>query len=275
MKQKDTPQSSRSSRRTLNLKQNKSSSEHQSVDRGAETLVASVGLSPESLNSYPVEAVERIFGYRFKNRLLLEEALTHRSLVDLNSGKRTHYERLEFIGDAVLGLGISKLLYASHPEESEGQLSRLRAAAVRAVSLSQIARKLELGQFIRMSRSEIDTGGREKDSILADIVESILGAIFLDSDFNRVFEVISEIFSGILNKLDSKDPKTDLQELLHTIGLGAPTYQIESTLGPDHAPSFISIVMIGGEVYGRGQGRSKKLAEQSAAEEALRKIRSA
>lgn len=224
-----------------------------------------------SLN--PVEEISRIFGYEFKNSTLLEEALTHRSVVDLNVDKRSHYERLEFIGDAVLGLGVSKILYAEYPEESEGQLSRLRAAAVRSTTLSQIARKLGLGSLIKMSRSEVETGGREKDSILADIVESILGAIFIDSDFDTVFRVISEIFSGTLEKLDSKDPKTDLQELLHTLGLGAPSYQIESTLGPDHAPSFISVVLIDGEIFGRGQGRSKKVAQQSAAEEALRKLR--
>ncbi len=269
MKKKGAPQSLKAPGKSLRLKASNISSRKGEIGQVPEPAKGSTLQTTSDV----VSDIEDIFGYRFKNRALLEEALTHRSLVDVNSARRSHYERLEFIGDAVLGLGISKLLYSSHPDESEGQLSRLRAAAVRAVSLSQIARKLNLGRLIRMSRSESETGGREKDSILADIVESILGAIFLDSDFEQVFKVISDIFSGTLQKLDSKDPKTDLQELLHTLGLGAPSYQIESTLRPDHAPSFISVVLIDGELFGRGQGRSKKLAQQSAAEEALKRLK--
>jgi ribonuclease-3 len=175
----------------------------------------------------------------------LERALTHRSYAYENDNPPTN-ERLEFLGDSVLGLVVTDTLYRGYPNLPEGQLAKLRAAVVQMGALAEVARELSLGAYVRLGRGEQVTGGRNKPSILADTLEAVIGAVYLDW-------------------------KTSLQELTAVKMLGVPDYQVEES-GPDHQKSFRATVRVGGQVLGAGQGRTKKAAEQQAAEVAWRAI---
>lgn len=209
--------------------------------------------------------------YQYKNTELLETALTHKSAKKQNKGK--DYEQLEFVGDAVLDLGIAHILLKHHPKKPEGELSKMRAALVNTESLADIAREIEVGDLIRFSDGERSSGGAEKSSILADVVEALFGAMYIESGFSRTFQVIDKVFSDRSLDVNPKDPKTELQEVLHVMGLGIPEYTLEDSSGPDHAPTFTVSVAIDGQVRGQGLGTSKKAAQQSAAQEALKKLR--
>jgi ribonuclease-3 len=208
--------------------------------------------------------------YSFANPEMLRLALTHRS-VSSEDPSRNDNERLEFLGDAVLQLVITDLLYESYPHLAEGQMAKVRAAVVSGPALAEIARSLDLGLHIELAPGEERAGGREKDSILADGVEAILGAVYLDSGIDAVGEIILSLWSDqVADRAKSpgiKDFKTRLQEYLARDDR-RPAYEVEGS-GPDHSRHFKATVYVDGTRLGSGEGRSKKAAEQSAAEEAL------
>ncbi|MFD6395494.1 ribonuclease III [Nocardia sp. NPDC060249] len=201
---------------------------------------------------------------------LLRLALTHRSYAYENGGLPTN-ERLEFLGDSVLGLSITERLYTEHPEKSEGELAKLRASVVNMHALAEVARGLGdggLGQYLLLGKGEELTGGRDKPSILADGMESLLGAVHLEHGIETARGVVLRLFADLLERGPRMgaglDWKTSLQELTAERGLGVPAYEITST-GPDHNKEFTATTVIAGHPYGSGVGRSKKEAEQKAA----------
>jgi ribonuclease-3 len=201
---------------------------------------------------------------------MLERALTHRSFAYENGGLPTN-ERLEFLGDAVLGLIVTDTLFRQFPELPEGQLAKLRAAVVNMRALAGVARSLHLGDYIYLGKGEEGTGGRDKASILADTLEALLGAVYLDIGLPEADALVHRLFDPVIARSArlgaGLDWKTSLQELTAAKALGVPDYQVEES-GPDHQKSFRATVRIGGRSYGTGQGRSKKEAEQQAAEAA-------
>jgi ribonuclease-3 len=208
---------------------------------------------------------------RFNDADLLELALTHRSYAFETGGLPTN-ERLEFLGDAVLGLVVTDLAYRRFPDLSEGELAKLRAATVNMVALADVARDLGLGQHIRLGKGEELSGGRDKASILADGLEALLGAVYLDGGLEVASEFIVRLFSPLIDAYaigeGERDFKTTLQELAAQ-GVGeSPRYEVTER-GPDHAKEFTAVVFLGDKPFGRGEGRSKKEAEQRAAREAF------
>ncbi|WP_324651279.1 ribonuclease III [Georgenia sp. H159] len=205
---------------------------------------------------------------------LLVLALTHRSFAHEAGGIPTN-ERLEFLGDSVLGLVVTERLYRANGETSEGDLARMRAATVSQRALASVARDLGLGDFVLLGRGELVTGGREKDSILSDTVEALIGAAYLCNGLESTRAMIERLVADLLGKAASLgaglDWKTSLQELVATRGLPAPTYQVVGT-GPDHARSFTATVVIAEQDYGTGTGPAKKIAEQEAAEDAYTRL---
>jgi ribonuclease-3 len=201
---------------------------------------------------------------------LLERALTHRSYAYEHGGLPTN-ERLEFLGDAVLGLVVTDLLYAREPELPEGQLAKLRASVVNSRALANVARGLELGRWLRLGRGEEVTAGRDKTSILADTMEAVIGAVYLDRGLAGATTVVRALFEPLIRAASQDgaelDWKTALQELTAQRGLGVPDYRIAES-GPDHAKAFTAEVCVAGAVQGAGAGRSKKEAEQQAAQRA-------
>lgn len=201
---------------------------------------------------------------------LVERAVTHRSFAYENGGLPTN-ERLEFLGDSVLGLVVTEELFRRHPDLPEGQLAKLRAAVVNSRALAEVARELGVGQYLRLGRGEEASGGRDKSSILADAVEALIGAAYIDRGTEPARELVLRLFGGLLD--DSAqlgaglDWKTSLQELAAGQSLGVPEYQVSES-GPDHAKTFQATALVGGEPVGEGEGRSKKEAEQRAAERA-------
>jgi len=205
---------------------------------------------------------------------LLERALTHRSYAYENGGLPTN-ERLEFLGDSVLGVVVTETLYRTHPDLSEGRLAKLRAAVVNARALAEVARTIGLGEHIKLGRGEETTGGRNKASILSDTVEAVIGAVHMSGGFVAATEVVHLLFDPLMEAAAGLgaglDWKTSLQELSAEHSLGVPEYVIEAS-GPDHMKSFTAKVRVGDGLYGQGLGRSKKEAEQQAAETAYRDI---
>jgi len=213
----------------------------------------------------PAELADRL-GVPVDPALLLQ-ALTHRSYAYENGGLPTN-ERLEFLGDSVLGLVVTDTLYRTHPDQPEGQLAKLRAAVVNARALADVGRELGLGEFLLLGRGEETTGGRDKGSILADTVEALLGAVYLDRGLSVASGLVHRLFDGLIESSGrlgaGLDWKTSLQELTANLAVGVPEYVVSED-GPDHAKSFTAEVLVGGQVRGRGDGRSKKEAEQAAA----------
>jgi ribonuclease III len=205
---------------------------------------------------------------------LLQRALTHRSFA-YEHGGLPHNERLEFLGDAVLGIVVTDTLYRAHPDLPEGKLAKLRASVVNMRALADIARGMGLGAFIRLGRGEEVTGGRDKSSILADTVEAVLGAIYLEHGLEGAARVIHALFDGLMydvaNSSAGLDWKTSLQELTAERGLGVPDY-LMSAEGPDHAKTFTARATVAGRTFAACTGRSKKEAEQAAAETAWRAL---
>lgn len=198
---------------------------------------------------------------------LLERALTHRSYAYEQGGLPTN-ERLEFLGDSVLGLVVTEHLFVSFPDLSEGQLAKLRAAVVNSRALADIARALELGKLVHLGRGEETTGGRDKSSILADTMEAIIGAVFLQHGIDPARRLVHHLFdplmAEVVNRGAGLDWKTSLQELASSCGLGVPVYEVLES-GPDHAKTFRANVLLEAESHGPGFGRNKKEAEQNAA----------
>lgn len=204
---------------------------------------------------------------------LLTLALTHRSYAYEHGGLPTN-ERLEFLGDAVLGLTVTDELYHRHPQRPESDLAKMRAGVVNTQALAEVARSLTeqgLGAYLLLGRGESKSGGSDKSSILADGLESLLGAIYLHHGIDTARRVILRLFSELLNAGGLLDWKTSLQELAAARGLGAVSYQVSAT-GPDHQRVFTAVVVVRDNEYGSGVGRTKKEAEQRAAEQACRAL---
>jgi ribonuclease-3 len=204
---------------------------------------------------------------------LLTLALTHRSYAYEHGGLPTN-ERLEFLGDAVLGLTVTDELFHRHPERPESDLAKMRAGVVNTQALAEVARSLTeqgLGAHLLLGRGELKSGGMDKSSILADSLESLLGAIYLHNGVEAVRKVILRLFSELLNAGGLLDWKTSLQELAAARGLGTVAYRVTAT-GPDHKREFTAVVFVADTNYGSGNGRTKKEAEQRAAEQACQAL---
>lgn len=216
--------------------------------------------------------LEERIGYKFRNSLLLAEALTHPSLGHESQRCHFDYQRLEFLGDAVLQLVITEYLFRNF-RVAEGQLTKLRSRLVSREALRMHAAALDLGRYILMGRGEESSGGRERTSTLADAFEALIGALYLDGGFDAAKEFILTQTRTGLEALAEKpvdiNPKGDLQELLQSISLHSPVYELISQSGPEHEKTFVSQVVWDGIVLGHGGGRSKKQAETAAAIEAL------
>ncbi len=220
-----------------------------------------------------IEALEKRIGHAFTNRPLLEESLTHASLAKKRGLQLRSNQRLEFLGDAVLQLALSEVLYRLWPDADEGALSKARARLVSTAALADLARRLELGRFLRLDRGEEACGGRDRDSILADAFEALTGAVYLDGGMSACQIVMERLFRDDLIRLQSEpgesNPKGRLQELLQALNRQAPTYEVKDSSGPDHLRSFMVEVCWEGRILGWGSGRSKKEAETAAATSAL------
>jgi ribonuclease-3 len=212
------------------------------------------------------KALEKRLGYRFKNEALLARALTHASLRGSKKVLEDN-ERLEFVGDRVLGLAIVERLEETCPTATEGELARHLNRLVRGETCAAVGRSLGLGEFLMLSESEAGSGGRLKATILADAVEAVLGAIFLDAGYNKARDVVRRLWESEEASFGpaAADPKSALQEWAQAQGLALPSYVEVERTGPDHAPSFTTEVRIKGKAPARGQGASKRAAEQAAA----------
>jgi ribonuclease-3 len=201
---------------------------------------------------------------------LLDRALMHRSFAYENGGLPTN-ERLEFLGDAVLGLIVTDTLFRKHPDLPEGNLAKLRAAVVNSRALAGVARGLRLGSYVRLGKGEEGTGGRDKSSILADTLEAVIGAVYLDGGMAAADPLVHRLFDPVITRSArlgaGLDWKTSLQELTAAEDLGGPEYLVDES-GPDHQKSFRAVARVGGQNWGEGAGRTKKEAEQQAAEAA-------
>ncbi|MCU1587505.1 MAG: rnc [Frankiales bacterium] len=204
----------------------------------------------------------------------LEQALTHRSFAYENGGLPTN-ERLEFLGDAVLGLVVTDALFHTHPDLAEGSLAKLRAGVVSTRALAEVARELGLGKWMRLGKGEESSGGRDKPSILADTMEAVIGAVYLEHGLPGATAVVRKLFDPLMAAAAAGDAgldwKTALQELTAARGLGVPDYAISES-GPDHAKCFVAVALVGGQPHGQGEGSTKKEAEQQAAEGAWRAL---
>lgn len=210
--------------------------------------------------------VEKRIQYRFNNRELLEEALTHRTFVNEAGGKDN--QRLEFFGDAVLDFLLSDLLLKRFPASREGELTKIRAALVDEVSLGRLAAELDLGRALRLGRGEEKGGGREKRSLLADAFEALLAALYLDGGIDPVRRLVHELFEPLLSApetLSGRDAKTELQERARLVRGELPRYELKDATGPDHDRRFTVEIYLGDELMGEGVGKTKKEAEQDAA----------
>ncbi|MDQ1529421.1 MAG: ribonuclease [Actinomycetota bacterium] len=208
---------------------------------------------------------------------LLELALTHRSYAYENGGL-PHNERLEFLGDSILGQAVTVMLYTEYPDLDEGQLAKRRASLVSSVALAEVARSIGLGSHIRLGRGEELTGGSDKSSILADTVEAVIGAVYLDCGPDEATAFVLRLVRPLIENPDrfgaSMDPKTSLQEISARLGRGLPSYTVDDS-GPDHSKRFHAIVSLAGDEIAAGNGTSKKQAEMAAALEAWTLLQSA
>ncbi|HSR51845.1 MAG TPA: ribonuclease III [Acidobacteriota bacterium] len=231
---------------------------------------------PDAERTASLRRLEETLGYRFKNYALLNQALTHRSYLH-DAGNPTEggdYEALEFFGDTVVGLVVSEALLRAYPTLREGGLSKLKAHLVSARQLGRLSRQLGLSDYLLLSHGEEKTGGRQKRAILADIFESVTAAIYLDGGLESARRFLLRRFGPLLDEIDPKkvrvkDFKSALQEELHSIGRSEPDYRVVAESGPDHRKEFVVEVLSAGRSLAKGQGLSKKEAEQEAARSAL------
>ena len=220
-----------------------------------------------------METLEAKLGYRFRDRSLLENALTHSSYANENKSPLGSNERLEFLGDSILGMVTADYLYAHHPDLPEGDLTRTRAALVCEESLVEVAAAWDLGAYLRLGRGEETGGGRERPSIRADAVEAVLAAVYLDGGLDQCRDIIRRfILDKEKEKGASRDYKTTLQELVQREAGQVLNYRLTGESGPDHAKTFTVEVSLNGKAVGQGSGHSKKEAEQMAAKAAVEKL---
>lgn len=212
---------------------------------------------------------------KFKNKKIIEEALTHRSWVNEHQRIRNNNERLEFLGDAILEFVVSKEIFLRFPSKNEGFLTTLRSNLVNTTSLSETAKKLNIGNLIFLSKGEEETGGRNNSSILANTLEAIIGALFIDQGIEAAEKFIEE---NIISKIEEaikyplKDAKSRLQEIVQAKGMPTPKYVVVDESGPDHQKTFVVKVAVNGKYLGIGDGKNKSEAEQEAAKEALKNL---
>jgi ribonuclease III len=225
-----------------------------------------------------LDELERVLQYSFQNPQTLQQALIHRSFAHENPHlQQADNETLEFLGDAVLGLAVSHLLLERFPNLNEGDLSRLRSSIVNERELAKLSLGLKLGEFLRLGKGEELTGGRQKPSLLADTLEAVLAAIYLDAGLEATIHLVRRLFQGYLEaekdedalKIWDKDYKTQLQELTQARFKLTPAYVLEIEAGPDHDKTFEVSVALEGRILARGSGKSKKEAQQQAARQAL------
>ncbi len=222
--------------------------------------------------------LEESIGYTFKDKTLLNKALTHSSYANEHKTTNISYnERLEFLGDSVLSLIVSDYIYKKYSKFPEGDLTKLRAAVVCETSLAFISKKLKLGEYLLLGKGEEATGGRERTSILADALEALIGAIYLDSSFEYSKRFVIRILENEIIQASKvgdlfTDYKTKLQETLQKTSKSKIEYKIDKEEGPDHEKIFFMSAIVESKIYGRGWGRSKKEAEQMAAKEALNRM---
>jgi ribonuclease-3 len=228
-----------------------------------------------------LEPLERRITYRFKDRGMLEHALTHRSRVHEDaSGGVFDNESMEFLGDSVLGFVIAAMLFREFPQHNEGQKSKLKASLVSAASLARLGERLDLGEFLILGRGEEKTGGRRKHAIIADCYEALIAAIYLDGGIEPAQRFIEKEFASLIQEAKrtgaaasfTEDWKSALQEYLQSGGRGLPVYRLAGELGPDHRKSFVVEIVVDGDVVATAEGRSKKEAAQAAAKAALERL---
>ncbi len=222
-------------------------------------------------------ALQQTLGVSLNDPSLLEQALVHRSYVNENPDfTLASNERLEFLGDAVLGLTVAEKLYRDFPQLSEGEMTRLRAALVCQDTLSRVARAIKLGDYLYLGKGEQTSGGQRKPANLARALEAVIAAIFLDQDLATTKDVVLRLFDKELQKVASQgvevDYKSQLQELIQAREQQAPVYRVVEATGPDHEKKFTVEVRIGNTVLGKGTGKSKKMAETEAARSALQRL---
>ena len=229
----------------------------------------------------PVERLETVLGVEFRDRRLLQQALVHRSYLNEQEGPTGgSYERMEFLGDAVLELMVSTELYRRFPGMDEGELTKSRASLVCRETLAQVARRLKLGEYLVVGKGEDATGGRGRDSILASTFEAVVAAVYLDRGYAEATRFLLRIMSEELDQstiqgTPPENPKSHLQEYIQALGRAAPSYRLVSSDGPDHNPVFTVDVLVEDEVLGTGQGGRKADAERTAAQDALVRLSSA
>lgn len=224
--------------------------------------------------------IAKKIGVEFKDKRLLKAAFTHRSYLNENRGKGLkNNERLEFLGDAVLELIISSFLFTNYPDKTEGDLTSIRAAIVRTESLAEESRKLDIGQYLRMSKGEEDSGGKKKEYLLANLYEATLGAIYLEHGYKTCEDFVTRTLLKKVDKIVSQklfiDPKTKIQELMQSKFKITPTYEIIGEDGPDHDKVFTVALLKGDKKLAIGHGHSKQKAEEDAAKNAIEKIEKA
>jgi ribonuclease-3 len=224
-----------------------------------------------------LDALQEVLGVTFRNRSLLEQAMIHSSYVNENPELvSSHNERLEFLGDAVLGFIVAEKLYQEFPDITEGEMTKLRAALVRRDTLARIARAVGLGDFLYMGKGEEASGGRTKTPNLAGALEAMIGAIYLDQGLTAARDAILKLLGKELSRVSrygaGVDYKSRLQELIQSRNQSTPAYRLVAQTGPDHDRRFTVEVMAGGVILGRGTGKSKKLAETEAARLALDRL---
>jgi ribonuclease III len=217
--------------------------------------------------------LEKRLAYRFKRPDLLDLALTHRSWAN-EQGIPEHYERLEYLGDSVLGLVTAEWLYREHPELPEGELSKLKAQLVSRETLAQYARELDLGTVLKIGVGEDRSGGRTKSSLLCDSLEGVFGALYLDGGLEAARKAILPMLEGSFEVVERTvtDAKTQLQEVSQALGWDLPEYRLAGSSGPDHDKTFVVECWLAGALAGEGEGPSKKIAEQRAAADALARL---
>ena len=216
--------------------------------------------------------LEKILGVKFKDAALLEEALTHKSYAMECGGHIAFNERLEFLGDSVLSAAVAHYLFHKYPDVDEGRLSQLKSMLVSRPSLTVWGRELRVGQYLRLSEGEDATGGRERDSIVGNAMEALLGAMYLEAGYERTQRFIDKLLNK-RKRLVTADHKSRLQEWAQKKYKIPPSYSVRRSYGPDHAKTFEMDVVVSSEVLGSGSGKSKKEAEQAAAKDALKRIK--
>jgi len=223
------------------------------------------------------DTFDKGLGYRFKNSKYLLEALTHRSFARASNNSSQSYERLEFLGDAILGAIVSEYLHDAHPDYDEGNLTKTKAFLVNELALSTVGRDCGLNNLIRISAEEEKSGGRNRNSMISDAVEAVIGAIYIDGGFGAAREFVHRLIisreDDFLADASQRNYKGELLEYLQARGEGAPYYEVLSEEGPDHDKTFQIAVRAGGKITGVGTGQSKKEAEQKAAAAALAEIK--